>query len=124
MSTIKLGRKSKSVHRAAAEAIIAESAPQAAGRIRDYALGKLSLTTAQLDACKYLVDQAIGRATQRQEISGSGGPLEIIVRWDGNGTSTDEGTTPETSGDLDPEVESTGDGEQVRGNVDISTADE
>jgi len=70
MSTIKAGRKPKSVHRAAAEAIIAESAPQAAGRIRDYAAGKIQLTSAQLDACKYLVDQAIGRATQRQEISG------------------------------------------------------
>ena len=93
MSTIKsVGRKSKSVHRAAAEAIIAESAPQAAGRIRDYAMGKLSLTSAQLDACKYLVDQAIGRATQRQEISGAGaGPLEIVVRWDGNGSAGAQG---------------------------------
>lgn len=79
------GRKPSSQNRAATEQIIAESAPQAAGRIRDYAAGKIQLTASQLDACKYLVDQAIGRATQRQEISGANGPLEIVVRWDANG---------------------------------------
>ncbi len=100
MSTIKtIGRKPRSVLRSAAEQIIAESAPQAAGRIRDFALGKLHLTAAQLDACRYLVDQAIGRATQRQEISGAGaGPLELVVRWDGNGSSPQTPTqTPEAT---------------------------
>ena len=82
------GRKPSSQNKAATEQIIAESAPQAAGRIRDYAAGKISLTSAQLDACKYLVDQAIGRATQRQEISGAdNGPLKIIVQYESAGRS-------------------------------------
>lgn len=89
------GRKPCTQNKAAAQQIIKETAPAAAGYLRKVSTGEIKRANAlRVDVCKYLINQAIGAPKQRNEISGEIKPLELIVRWDGNRNET--GNTPKT----------------------------
>ncbi len=97
------GRKPKTHLRAETIRILAETSPKATAYLRDVVEGKVPplLKTftrkdgtvveeqipgenpIKVDVCKYVINQDLGMPTQK--VAGaSGGPVEVLVRFDGN----------------------------------------
>jgi hypothetical protein len=71
------GRKPKSYHYAAVQQTINSASGECATILAEYAKGKREITSGQLDAIKYIINQFMGMPKQRQDIdisaeSGSG----------------------------------------------------
>jgi hypothetical protein len=74
------GRKHKTELQDSVAVILTYTAPRAARLLRDYIEGKIKIDSLQLDAIKYVINQAIGAPRQRQEII-EDNKLDIIVTY-------------------------------------------
>ena len=79
------GRKPKNILRSETMQLLAETSPRAAKYLQGVSDGKELPNRDRIDVCKYIIDQDVGRPTQKTELTGAaGGDIVIRIVEDGN----------------------------------------